>query len=137
MAHKHPECFGNHGDTKNCPKCGQRPECIDKKIGWGLGTLLADLEGFEMMYGLATQGLDEEERDLVDELLEAGGYTASDATDHYMVGRVPKRINLLSEIDTERKMREFMRQVAREQPRVWQAYQLIIAGGEPEDVSCN
>lgn len=132
-----PLCFGTYGESEVCPGCGIKPECINIKTGTGEGTLMLSLEEFGILYEIAAKELEPEELELLDELLESGGYIASTEDDYYFAGRVPDKKQLEAEKRMEMKMREFMRGVRRENPRVWRAYSIIIGGLNPISVELN
>lgn len=132
-----PLCYGTHGDSDECSRCGVKPECINYKTGSGDGTLMASLEEYGILYDIATNGLEPFELELLDELIESGGYTASTADDFYFEGRVPDKKQLRAEKRMEMKMREFMQHVRRSNPKVWRAYTIPIGGLNPVSVELN
>lgn len=130
-------CYGTHGDSGECLSCGEKPECINYKTGSGEGTLMASLEEYGILYDIASNGLEPYELELLDELIESGGYTASTEDDIYFAGRVPDKKQLKAEKMMEMKMREFMHEVKMNNPRVWDAYSLLINGLNPVSVELN
>jgi len=132
-----PLCYGTHGDSGECFCCGVKPECINCKTGSSEGTLMMSVEEFGIIYEIAAKGLDPDELELLDELIESGGYIASTEDDYYFAGKVPDKLQLEAEKRMETKMKEFMRGVRRESPKVWRAYSILIDGINPVNVKLN
>lgn len=130
-------CYGTHGDSDECSYCGVKPECVNYKTGSGDGTLMASFEEFEILFDIVAKELAPDELELLDELIEAGGYTASTEDDIYFAGRVPDMKQLEAERKMEKKMRDFMHCVSSDSPRVWRAYSLLINGLNPVNVELN
>ena len=132
-----PLCYGTHGESNGCLSCAVKPECINYKTGSGEGTLMASLEEFGILYDIVVRGLEPDELELLDELIESGGYIASTEDDYYFAGKVPDKKQLEAEKRMEIKMREFMCGVNRENPKVWRAYSIIVHGLNPVGVALN
>lgn len=121
-------CFGTHHGGDGCDSCGDRVACVNENTGSNLGDLLDLADQFSTLYEAAVRDLKPEEKDLLDEMIESGGYTASTEDDYYWVGRIPSEAVIAGEQRTEKKMREFLEEVRQSDPKVWGAYQLILKG---------
>lgn len=131
-------CFGEGPSKPECGSCLQCEGCMNQVAGWGVGTLAAQMERYAAVYDALTKNMTPDDLEILMEMLETGGYTASTAADYCSVrGIIVSEVQLVAERNMEYKAREYLKSLRQAHPEIWNVYVRLIEATEPKAVGMN
>ncbi|MBI1872196.1 hypothetical protein HYS10_02125, partial [Candidatus Collierbacteria bacterium] len=89
-------------------------------------------ERFDLVFFALTANFSEDEIEILEEMLESGGYSASTYADYVCgAGVIPDPKQLEAESRMEEKQREYLEGLKRQHPKIWEVYQHLLSATEP------